>query len=71
MRKHRPPTASANLREILDYFGKCPECGYPATAFTTPRDAGAVYASCDRPCGWTGVVPLTTMTKHRRPAEID
>lgn len=48
--------------EVLDYFGKCPECGYPARASADFAGAPTVLASCDRPCGWTGVVPLTTMT---------
>ncbi len=70
MRKRLPPTATSELREILDYFGKCPECGYPARASTTLRDTRTVFASCDRPCGWTGIVPLTTMTEHHRRADI-
>ena len=48
--------------EVLDYFGKCPECGYPAHASTEVIGATTVIACCDRPCGWTGMVPLTTMT---------
>ncbi|MBF6171427.1 hypothetical protein [Nocardia blacklockiae] len=69
MRKHRPLTAASGPREVLDYFGKCPECGYPATASATLRENHTVFASCDRPCGWSGVVPLTTMTQHRMRAE--
>ncbi len=63
MTKRRGP-AAFGTREILDFFGKCPECGYPARASTNPHDAGTAHASCDRPCGWTGLVPLTTMTER-------
>ncbi|WP_067649475.1 hypothetical protein [Nocardia harenae] len=58
--------------EILDYFGKCEACGYPARASaTTEMLAGggvqtAVVAACSLPCGWTGRVPLTTMTGRVR-----
>ncbi|MEV0296891.1 hypothetical protein [Nocardia sp. NPDC050710] len=62
------PAMVVRTHEILNYFGKCPECGYPARA-TEVRglSAGgeievAVAASCDLPCGWSGSVPLTIMT---------
>ncbi|MFF0491348.1 hypothetical protein ACWDSJ_06040 [Nocardia sp. NPDC003482] len=61
MTKRRGP-AAPEIHEILDYFGKCPECGYPARASMSAQDTTMVHASCDRPCGWTGTVPLTTMT---------
>ncbi|WP_280364679.1 hypothetical protein [Nocardia wallacei] len=70
MRKHRHLTAASDLREVLDFFGKCPECGYPATASATLRNSNTVVASCDRPCGWNGIVPLTTMTEHRPHADM-
>ncbi|MCX4093098.1 hypothetical protein [Nocardia sp. alder85J] len=66
MRKPIEPVTAHPSSEILDFFGKCPECGYPARASTTPSSPGTVAASCDRPCGWTGTVPLTTMTRHTR-----
>jgi hypothetical protein len=62
MRKRNVPATTAEMREVLDYFGKCPECGYPAKASATLRDDGTVLAYCDRPCGWSARVPLTTMT---------
>ncbi|MGN2639520.1 hypothetical protein ACWEKT_01570 [Nocardia takedensis] len=60
-------TATTRNHEILNYFGKCPSCGYPARA-TEVRGIvrrGAevtVTASCELPCGWSGPVPLTIMT---------
>ncbi|MCM6776069.1 hypothetical protein NDR87_19760 [Nocardia sp. CDC159] len=62
----RRTSAAPGTQEILDFFGKCPECGYPARASATAQGADRVLASCDRPCGWSGLVPLTTMTAHRR-----
>ncbi|WP_227984314.1 hypothetical protein [Nocardia spumae] len=59
---HRRNILNPGAREVLDYFGKCPECGYPATASADFAEATTVVARCDRPCGWTGAVPLTTMT---------
>ena len=58
---------AARTHEILNYFGKCPACGYPARA-TEVRAFGrrgvemTVTASCELPCGWSGAVPLTMMT---------
>ncbi|MFI2557035.1 hypothetical protein [Nocardia farcinica] len=50
----------ATVRDVLDYFAKCPRCGYPAQAQTTVRrlpdgrvDAETI-ASCGLPCGWQG-----------------
>ncbi|NKY32185.1 hypothetical protein HGA13_03720 [Nocardia speluncae] len=54
--------------EILNYFGKCKSCGYPAHAESNRRiyDTGEietlVIASCDLPCGWSDQVSPTTMT---------
>ena len=56
------------FNEVLDYFGKCPRCDYPASAVRTTgvRVDGSfgtvVVATCDLPCGWRGPVPLTRMT---------
>ncbi|GAA5052335.1 hypothetical protein [Nocardia callitridis] len=56
------------VTDMLDYFGKCPRCGYPATASKTVRHLGRinvvieVVATCGLPCGWSGQVPETTMT---------
>ncbi|GAA5061829.1 hypothetical protein [Nocardia callitridis] len=68
MKKSDRRIAIARSEEILNYFGKCQACGYPARAVTTTLvfDTGAVettvVATCNLPCGWTGRVPLTTMT---------
>ncbi|MBF6435334.1 hypothetical protein [Nocardia cyriacigeorgica] len=69
-----PPRAVAisAAREVLDYFGKCPACGYPANAIarTVTYSDGSVRelatGTCGLPCGWSGPVELTTMTGPRR-----
>ena len=54
--------------EILNYFGKCAACGYPAAAESVRRvyDSGEietmVVARCSLPCGWADRVLPTTMT---------
>ncbi|MBH0779189.1 hypothetical protein [Nocardia bovistercoris] len=59
---------AVRTHEILNYFGKCPACGYPARATEargmSPRGEVdiTVTANCDLPCGWSGPVPLTIMT---------
>lgn len=60
--------------EILDYFGKCASCGYPAhaSAITRVYDKGAteylVIATCALPCGWSDtVVPVTMTGRSARP----
>ncbi|MCL2535169.1 MAG: hypothetical protein FWE39_13490 [Nocardiaceae bacterium] len=59
---------SSSVREILNYFGKCPVCGYPARASTiavTFDDGDArslVVGTCGRPCGWNAPVEVTLMT---------
>ncbi|MEU1994191.1 hypothetical protein ABZ511_07050 [Nocardia gamkensis] len=46
------------VREILDYFQRCPACGYPAQASATMRTyrSGRVDETmrftCGLPCGW-------------------
>ncbi|AHH19962.1 hypothetical protein NONO_c51780 [Nocardia nova SH22a] len=46
-------------REVLNYFGRCGNCGYPAQAFemTTEFIDGdrrtVVIETCGQPCGWT------------------
>ncbi|MET9030747.1 hypothetical protein ABZW96_34775 [Nocardia sp. NPDC004168] len=60
--------AHARAEEILDFFGKCRACGYPAYAESTTLryDNGdletKIIASCALPCGWTGEVSATPMT---------
>ncbi len=58
------PNADAPLRvtvrDVLDYFAKCPACGYPAQASATVRELRdgrvetEVRPSCGLPCGWQG-----------------
>ncbi|WP_330180888.1 hypothetical protein OHB26_31500 [Nocardia sp. NBC_01503] len=64
----RRTVISSDVREILNYFGKCPLCGYPARAstYTAQFDDGnteeQVVATCGLPCGWNGPANATTMT---------
>ncbi|MBO0852484.1 MAG: hypothetical protein J2P18_01790 [Nocardia sp.] len=62
------PSVRVVVRDILDYFGTCPRCGYAAEARSTirtfpdrPREV-EIIATCGQPCGWSGPVTLTTMT---------
>ncbi|MGY2008150.1 hypothetical protein ACW9HJ_25680 [Nocardia gipuzkoensis] len=61
--------AHSRTEEILDFFGKCRACGYPAYAETTTLryETGEmetkIIASCALPCGWTGEVAATPMTE--------
>lgn len=47
-----------HVRDILDYFEKCPRCGYAAQASMTTRTFGngrveqAIHVACGSPCGW-------------------
>ncbi|MFC9894877.1 hypothetical protein ACFVMC_14415 [Nocardia sp. NPDC127579] len=58
------------VKEILNYFGKCPACGYPARAVETHAPSVrtgevqvTISATCDLPCGWSGPVARTVMTR--------
>ncbi|MEU1520744.1 hypothetical protein ACWDO0_13295 [Nocardia rhamnosiphila] len=68
MHQTRRRVAITQTDEILDYFGKCASCGYPARAESTRRvfDNGEietlVIASCSLPCGWSDRVSPTRMT---------
>ncbi|MGW4369742.1 hypothetical protein ACWEKT_29245 [Nocardia takedensis] len=48
------------VREVLDYFEKCPRCGYHAQAsitthtFPSGRADTVFQPSCALPCGWQG-----------------
>lgn len=78
MNPHRPapPARRAVVAriatEILDYFGKCPRCGYPATAWlhTLTLDDRSerqeVIGVCASPCGWSGPVRPSSMTDNDR-----
>ncbi|MEU6559493.1 hypothetical protein [Nocardia nova] len=56
-------------REVLNYFGDCPKCGYTAHAFVVvthhfdSRVLVETVGSCGVPCGWSGPVTLTKMTE--------
>ncbi|MEV5647315.1 hypothetical protein AB0L57_03600 [Nocardia sp. NPDC052254] len=62
------PVVSSQLRPILDYFGKCPACGYPAeaalltTGFIDGTITRRVVATCGLPCGWSDHVAPAPMT---------
>ncbi|OXR41281.1 hypothetical protein B7C42_06679 [Nocardia cerradoensis] len=58
--------------DILNYFGRCPACGYSAEAtvtVTTYSDGSSetqLVGRCGLPCGWTGPIEMTTMTTVNR-----
>lgn len=64
--------AITHTEEILNYFGKCGACGYPARAATTKHifdngdEESWVTATCSLPCGWADRVRPTTMTAGQR-----
>lgn len=75
---HRPDRGFAprspihsTVTEILDYFGKCPRCGYPATAahlahtYADGTSDSEIIATCGQPCGWQGPATVTRMTHAR------
>ncbi|MGW6117912.1 hypothetical protein ACWFRF_02635 [Nocardia sp. NPDC055165] len=45
-------------RDLLDFFAKCPQCGYAAQATETVRAFSSgllerrVHRTCGLPCGW-------------------
>ncbi|WP_040703631.1 MULTISPECIES: hypothetical protein [Nocardia] len=52
---------STQIREELDFFERCPQCGYAATATRMTREHGGVqeislHPTCGLPCGWRGLV---------------
>ena len=55
---HDAEPIRVTVAPALDYFEKCPRCGYPAEAVVTARTYadGAVdrelVATCGLPCGW-------------------
>ncbi|MET9213514.1 MULTISPECIES: hypothetical protein [Mycobacteriales] len=62
-----PNYAAGVSQEILNYFGTCGACGYPAQAhavatFVDGHIVTEVVATCGLPCGWRGVSDRTTMT---------
>lgn len=64
-------SVSVSVNDVLDYFEKCPQCGYPAQATATVRrfDNGrvetAIHPSCGLPCGWHGAVQVSTQQRVR------
>lgn len=58
------------VRDVLDFFEKCPDCGYPAQASAIEREMASgvtevvVRPSCGLPCGWQGE-PRSTVTGAR------
>ncbi|MEV5650632.1 hypothetical protein AB0L57_20490 [Nocardia sp. NPDC052254] len=75
---HRRPTASPDpahivqrrrIREILNHFRPCPECGYTTQAFLVTTYYGndttvtTTEGACGLPCGWSGPIVVTKMTK--------
>ncbi|MGW5377818.1 hypothetical protein ACWESM_20495 [Nocardia sp. NPDC003999] len=62
------------VRDVLDYFAKCPDCGYPAQASATVRELRdgrvetEVRPSCGLPCGWQGIPQISTSAAGSAPA---
>ncbi len=60
-----------SVSDVLDYFEKCPSCGYHAQATATTRrfDNGrietTVHPTCGLPCGWHGTVQVTSRSGAR------
>jgi hypothetical protein len=68
-----PVPLYTRIKDILDYFGRCEACGYPASAsmvvqhFPDGTTEEEIIATCDLPCGWRAPAPIMTMTGDRRP----
>ncbi|MFI9510467.1 hypothetical protein [Nocardia sp. NPDC052566] len=68
VRRRQRTIVDSHVDPILNYFGKCPACGYPTHAstivvrFDDETAASLVIATCGLPCGWNGPVTPTTMT---------
>ncbi|MGW5520464.1 hypothetical protein [Nocardia africana] len=64
-----PSVVEERRREVLNYFGNCPRCGYTAHAFLVAthyadgRTVVGTIGSCGVPCGWSGPITLTKMTE--------
>ncbi|MFF0492408.1 hypothetical protein ACFYTQ_25560 [Nocardia sp. NPDC004068] len=63
-----PSPIRTHVQELLDYFGTCADCGYPASASLITRECAdgtveqEVIATCGLPCGWRAPVPMRRMT---------
>ncbi len=59
---------NTTVHELLDYFGRCGACGYPASASLVTRHFAdgstdrEVIATCGLPCGWRAPVTMRRMT---------
>ncbi|WP_433621178.1 hypothetical protein [Nocardia sp. CA-120079] len=57
---------TSTVREVLNYFAKCPRCGYAAQASSTTRTfvggrvETTIYPTCGLPCGWHGTPRVLT-----------
>lgn len=66
-----PAPTSTQVNEILDYFGTCAKCHYPASAslvtqrFPDGKIHREIVATCGLPCGWRDTVTMARMTHHR------
>jgi hypothetical protein len=66
------PVVQQHMREVLDHFDTCPECGYAAQAFITAtyyadgRTTVGTLGRCALPCGWSGPTEVLKMTEQRR-----
>ncbi|KAF0846633.1 hypothetical protein [Nocardia caishijiensis] len=67
--EQEPPTpVRITVHELLDYFGRCGACGYPASASRVVKHFGdgsiqhEVIATCGLPCGWRAPVSMRRMT---------
>lgn len=60
-----PLSVHTSVHDVLDFFAKCPRCGYPAEATETLRRYAdgeveiEVVPSCGMPCGWHGPRRIT------------
>ncbi|MGN2639016.1 hypothetical protein ACTD5D_23205 [Nocardia takedensis] len=59
----RAPASNSptSVSEVLDFFARCPRCGYAATATRTTRERDgeqeiSLHPTCGLPCGWSGPV---------------
>ncbi|MEV6337797.1 hypothetical protein AB0M12_24110 [Nocardia vinacea] len=63
----------STVREVLNYFAKCPRCGYAAQAssairtFVGGRSETTIYPTCGLPCGWQGAPQTITETVPPKP----
>lgn len=67
---------NVTVTDVLNYFAKCPRCGYSANASATAktfRDGAVettILPTCGLPCGWQGV-PRTSREAPPRDRRLD